>query len=86
MSVKNENASVADALRSLIAEAKAVNLPLAELCRRADVPVQNVHRWKRGAHEPRFSVLAGALQRLEAALAAEKERIRAAASGQGVAA
>lgn len=85
MSVKND-VSVATALGALKAEAKAINLPLARLCKLAGVPLQNVYRWSRGEHEPSFSALAGSMEKLEAALAAEKTRLLQTLTGQGRAA
>ena len=58
------------------ARARNLNLSLAELCARSQVPNTSLWRWRHRANDPRLSSFAAAMRRLDAALAAEETRLR----------
>lgn len=70
------------AIAAIQAEAEALNLTLYRLCRLAEVEPSKVARWGVGAHEPTLSDLKATMEKLEAALAAEKQRLLKAITGR----
>lgn len=59
--------------------AEEINLTLGEVCRRAEVPVSTIWRWRKGKVSPIQASLELHLGRLERQLDAEQSRIMRAA-------
>ena len=68
--------SARDRLADCLTRWKALNLPVTTLCARAGVPYNTAMRWARGDMEPGADRLEAELAKLEAAIAAEKARLR----------
>ena len=81
-----------DRITSIEQQAKALNLTLGTLCKKAGVPYSSIVRWKLGTtRSPTIYAYQTLMGKLEAQLADERERLgaeiaKAAAPQQGVAA
>lgn len=56
--------------------ARALNLTLHDLCLRAGVVYSTVNRWALGKNDPGLVLFGAVMERLEAVLAAEENRLR----------